>query len=383
MSSDAVILDQVGALAFGAGVSLRVADDIEHVGVTSVLIVTTPPIREAADRIAAAIRAQGQQVTVWDDCAGEPSIADFERLLDVARSKTIDGVVGLGGGSSMDLAKLVSALLSGRQTLADVQGTGKLLGRDTWLACIPTTAGTGSEVSPIAILLDEGALLKKGVVSRHLVPDAAYVDPLLTVSMPAAVTAATGLDALTHCIEAYANRFAHPFVDTYALEGIRLITRSLLSAVRDGSDIRARSDMARASLYGGLCLGPVNTAAVHALAYPLGGEFHIAHGISNALLLPHVLAFNLSAAADRYADIALAAGAEAGGSLERLANRGLEKIAALSRDCNIPMRLSEHGVSTHALDRMTDAAMTVTRLLERNVREVTWDDARKIYEAAF
>jgi alcohol dehydrogenase class IV len=320
---------------------------------------------------------------VWDDCAGEPSIADFERVLDIARSKRIDGVVGLGGGSSMDLAKLVSALLSGRQTIADVQGTGKLLGRDTWLACIPTTAGTGSEVSPIAILLDEGALLKKGVVSRHLVPDAAYVDPLLTVSMPAAVTAATGLDALTHCIEAYANRFAHPFVDTYALEGIRLITRSLLSAVRDGSDISARSDMARASLYGGLCLGPVNTAAVHALAYPLGGEFHIAHGISNALLLPHVLAFNLSAAADRYADIALAAGAEAGGSLERLANRGLEKIAALSRDCNIPMRLSEHGVSTHALDRMTDAAMTVTRLLERNVREVTWDDARKIYEAAF
>jgi alcohol dehydrogenase class IV len=201
--------------------------------------------------------------------------------------------------------------------------------------------------------------------------------------MPEAVTAATGLDALTHCIEAYANKFAHPFVDNYALEGIRLISRSLLAAVRDGSNLQARTDMARGSLYGGLCLGPVNTAAVHALAYPLGGEFHVAHGVSNALLLPHVLSFNLSAAEDRYADIALAAGVESSGSREVLAKRGLEKIEALSRECNIPMRLSEHGVPADALDRMTDGAMTVTRLLVRNVREVTWDDARKIYEDAY
>jgi alcohol dehydrogenase class IV len=383
MSSDAVLLDQVGSLAFGSGVSLRVADDIERVGVSSVLIVTTPPMRTPAERIADAIRAKGKRVIVWDDCAGEPSIADFERVIAVARSAKADAVVGIGGGSSMDLAKLVAALLSGRQTIADVQGTGKLAGRDAWLACIPTTAGTGSEVSPIAILLDEGELLKKGVVSRHLVPDAAYVDPLLTLSMPASVTAATGLDALTHCIEAYANRFAHPLVDTYALEGIRLITKSLLAAIEDGMDVKARTDMARASLYGGLCLGPVNTAAVHALAYPLGGEFHIAHGVSNALLLPHVLAFNLPAAEERYADIAIAAGAATGGSSETLAKRGLVLIETLSRECGIPMRLSDHGVSSDALDRMTDGAMTVTRLLERNVREVTWDDARKIYETAF
>ncbi len=383
VSTDAVILDQVGSLAFGPGVSLRVADDVERAGVHSVLIVSTPPIRSASDRIADSIRAKGVATIVWDDCTQEPSIADFERVMEVARSNRVDAVIGVGGGSSMDLAKLVAALLSGRQTIVDVQGTGKLLGRDAWLACIPTTSGTGSEVSPIAILLDEAALLKKGVVSRHLVPDAAYVDPLLTLSMPSAVTAATGLDALTHCIEAYANRFAHPLVDSYALEGIRLITRSLLRAVRDGSDVQARSDMSRGSLYGGLCLGPVNTAAVHALAYPLGGEFHVAHGVSNALLLPHVLAFNLSAAEDRYADVALAAGAASSGSREAVARRGLELVEQLSRDCNVPMRLSEHGVPADALDHMTDGAMTVTRLLERNVRPVTWDDARRIYEAAF
>jgi alcohol dehydrogenase len=380
---EAVLLHQVRSLAFGPGVSNRVASDLAAAGARSALIVTTPPIRKAAECLAAGIGTAGAAAVIWDDCAGEPSIGDFDRLMDFARSAKVDAVIGLGGGSSMDLAKLIAALLPGRQSIQEVQGTDKLLGRQVWLACIPTTAGTGSEVSPIAILLDEGDALKKGVISRHLVPDAAYVDPLLTVSMPAGVTAATGLDALTHCIEAYANRFAHPLVDTYALEGIRLISRSLVTAVRNGADIAARTDMARASLYGGLCLGPVNTAAVHALAYPLGGEFHVAHGVSNALLLNHVLAFNLSAAEDRYADIAVALGAAVGPSAADTARNGLAIISSIVRDCQIPLRLSDHGVTADALDRMTDSAMTVTRLLERNVRDVTWKDARAIYQAAF
>ena len=379
----AVFLHQVRALAFGAGVSLRVAPALSAAGARSALIVTTPPVRKAAEHLAGTIAACGVGTVIWDDYAGEPTIGDFERLLAFARSANVDAVVGMGGGSSMDLAKLAAALLPGGQSLQDVQGTDKLHERNIWLACIPTTAGTGSEVSPIAILLDESDVLKKGVISRHLVPDAAYVDPLLTVSMPADVTAATGLDALTHCIEAYANRFAHPVVDTYALEGIHLISRSLVAAVRNGADLAARTDMARASLYGGLCLGPVNTAAVHALAYPLGGEFHVAHGVSNALLLNHVLAFNLSAAEDRYADIAIALGAAAGAGTADTARRGLQHIESMLRDCHIPLRLSDHGVTADALDRMTDGAMTVTRLLERNVREVTWQDARAIYQAAF
>ena len=383
MPSEAAFLHQVRSLAFGPGVSLRVASDLAAAGARSVLIVTTPPMRTAAEHLATVIAADGMRTVIWDDYAGEPAIGDFDRLMVFARSANVDAVVGMGGGSSMELAKLIAALLPGGQSIRDVQGVDKLLGRKIWLACIPTTAGTGSEVSPIAILLDESDVLKKGVISRHLVPDAAYVDPLLTVSMPPGVTAATGLDALTHCIEAYANRFAHPLVDTYALEGIRLISRSLVSAVRDGADIAARTDMARASLYGGLCLGPVNTAAVHALAYPLGGEFHVAHGVSNALLLNHVLAFNLSAAEDRYADIAVALGAPVGVSVAETARRGLQRIESMVRDCHIPLRLSDHGVTEDALDRMTDGAMTVTRLLERNVREVTWQDARAIYQAAF
>ncbi len=223
-------------------------------------------------------------------------------------------------------------------------GINLLPGRELFLVCLPTTAGTGSEVSPNAILLDETDQLKKGVVSPHLVPDAAFIDPLLTLTVPAAVTASTGLDALTHCIEAYANKFAHPITDLYALQGIRLISANLLRAVRNGADAEARAGLALGSLYGGLCLGPVNTAAVHALAYPLGSRFKIAHGVSNAVLLPNVLRFNFSAAPERYAEVAVALGVERSRSALSTAEHGVERLAELSRACGVPQRLSDFNI---------------------------------------
>jgi alcohol dehydrogenase class IV len=238
-------------------------------------------------------------------------------------------------------------------------------------------------VTPIAILLDEAENLKKGIVSPHLVPDAAYVDPLLTVSLPPAVTAATGLDALTHCIECYASKVAHPAVDLYALQGITLIAANLLRAVEQGDDLEARANMALGSLYGGLCLAPVNTAAVHALSYPLGGEFHVAHGISNAILLPHVVHFNLPAAPERYARMALALGVEPAADDKATAERGVERLFELYGACGIPARMSELGVPEEAIPRMAEAAMKVTRLLKNNLREVTEADAEAIYRAAF
>src|SRR5581483_9648585 len=174
--------------------------------------------------------------------------------------------------------------------------------------------------------------LKKGVISPHLVPDAAYVDPLLTLGVPPAVTGATGIDALTHCIEAYVNRLAHPMIDLVALEGTRLIAHSLRAAFSDGTDIAARTNVALGSLYGGLCLGPVNTGAVHALSYPLGGEFHVAHGVANAVLLPHVIEFNVPAAPARYAQIGRALGAEESGAEADVAARGLRLLRELVRD---------------------------------------------------
>ena len=262
-------------------------------------------------------------------------------------------------------------------------GVGKLEGRASRLIAVPTTAGTGSEVTPIAVLTDTEHSVKRGVVSPHLVPDAAYVDPLLTVTVPPSVTAATGVDALTHCIEAYANRFAHPIVDVYALQGIRLIGSNIVQAYEHGEDIEARSNMALGSLYGGLCLAPVNTAAVHALAYPLGGEFHVPHGVSNAVLLPHVLRVNLSAAPARFAEIAVALGATPGHSDLETAGNGLVSLTELCARCDIPSGLSELGIPEDAIPRLTQGAMQVTRLLNNNLRELTVADVERIYREAY
>ncbi len=245
-------------------------------GFKRVFIVTSPPIVGLAEPLVEALRADGAAVAVYAEIATEPSVSMVEAAMSAARAFEPDAVIGLGGGSAIDVAKVVAALYDGRQEIGEIFGTGQLASRALYLVSLPTTAGTGSEVTPIAILLDEEENLKKGIVSPHLVPDAAYVDPLLTVSLPPSVTAATGLDALTHCIECYASKVAHPAVDLYALQGIRLIAANLLRAVEHGDDLEARANMALGSLYGGLCLAPVNTAAVHALSYPLGSEFHVA-----------------------------------------------------------------------------------------------------------
>jgi len=377
-----VSIINVGTVRIGQGVVLNCAQDFAARGVTSVFLVTTPPTRGLCEPLIAALQAAGLGVTVWDALTGEPSITDFQDAMAQARGCKADGVIGLGGGSAMDVAKLVAALADGRQPLEQVIGVDLLAGRALPLACVPTTAGTGSEVTPIAILGDEDEDLKKGVVSPYLVPDFAYLDPELTVSMPRAVTASTGVDALTHCIEAYANKFAHPVVDIFALEGMRLIARHLERACQDGTDLVAREAMLRASYYGGLCLGPVNTAAVHALAYPLGGEFHIPHGVANSILLPHVLRFNLEAAPGRYSEIARAMGVPDGSSDEATARAGIEFVAELSARVGIPGGLSGMGISANAIPRMAHSAMKVTRLLERNLRELTEEDAARIYEAA-
>jgi alcohol dehydrogenase class IV len=347
--------------------------------------VTSPQIVRLSEPLAEALRQGGCTVEVYAGIAEEPSVATFEATLAAARPLKPQAVVGLGGGSAMDVAKLVAALYNGpqAQNVREVLGINLLRSRALHLVCLPTTSGTGSEVSPNAILLDEEEGLKKGAVSPHLMPDAAYIDPALTLSVPPGVTAGTGLDALTHCIETFANKFAHPLVDLHSLQGIRLIAGNLLQAVRHGDDLEARINMALGSLYGGLGLAPVNTAAVHALAYPLGSEFHVAHGVSNAILLPHVLRFNLPAAPERYAEMALALGVEAGGSALETAARGVDRIAELCRECGIPTGLGALGVPEAAIPGMAMAAMKVTRLLKNNLRDMTAADAEAIYRAAF
>ena len=378
-----ITLLQPPRIVFGNGCAPQCAEFLAARGSQRVLLVSSSPVLPTLGAVTDALKKSGVTFIVAPPVDREPNRELFAKILSFARAEKIDSVLGIGGGSAIDVAKLIAALTRSQQTAPEIFGINLLSGRALPLVCLPTTAGTGAEVSPNAILLDETDALKKGVVSPHLVPDAAFVDPLLTLSVPAAVTAATGLDALTHCVEAYANQFAHPIVDTYALQGIRLIAPHLVRAVRDGQDREARAALALGSLYGGLCLGPVNTAAVHALAYPLGGKFHIAHGVSNALLLPHVLRFNFSAAPARYAEIAIALGVPQTDSDLATAEAGVALLSELSRACGVPQRLRELGILPTDLPALARAAMQVQRLLKNNLRPVTEADAVNIYEAAF
>ena len=378
-----VTLLQPPRIVIGDGCAPQCADFLAQRGVKRVLLVSSTPVLPTLGEVLAALKEAGVAVVQGPTIDREPTREMFEQVLLVARREPSEAVLGIGGGSVIDVAKLVAALARNQQTAPEVFGINLLASRALPLVCLPTTAGTGAEVSPNAILLDEADALKKGVVSPHLVPDAAFIDPLLTLTVPPAVTAATGLDALTHCIEAFANKFAHPAVDVYALQGIRLIAANLERAVHNGGDREARAYLALGSFYGGLCLGPVNTAAVHALSYPLGGRFRIAHGVANALLLPHVLRFNLPAAPERYAEVAVALGVTRDGSPESTAARGWERLRQLSQNCGVPQRLAQLNVPRDAIPALARAALQVQRLLKNNPRPVAEKDAAQIYEAAF
>ena len=378
-----VTLQQPARIVFGNGCAVQSAEFLAQRGAKRVLLVTSKSVRPQIESLVDALKKSGGEIVESKFIPAEPTLKFFETTLAEVRAAKVDSVLAIGGGSVIDVAKLFAALAESSQKIFEVFGINLLSSRKLTLVCLPTTAGTGAEVSPNAILLDEASELKKGVVSPHLVADAAFVDPLLTLGVPPDVTAATGLDALTHCIEAYANKFAHPIVDNYALQGIKLISQNLLAAVRDGKNLEARAALALGSLYGGLCLGPVNTAAVHALAYPLGGKFRIAHGVSNALLLPHVLRFNFSAAPERHAEISVALGVTRNGSALTTAEHGVEFLSKLSRDCGVPQTLSALNIPRTAISEMAKSALTVQRLLKNNLRRLTEADAAQIYTAAY
>jgi len=383
MSMRPITFLQPNRLTFGAGCLAEAVTYLAALPSKRIHIVHSFSLASIAEEMQCNLVTAGCTVTTDRAPAGEPTIAAFNSSLARARATDPNCIVGVGGGSALDLAKLLAAFLRNDQRVEDTFGIGLLPSRNCHLVCIPSTSGTGSEVSPNAILLDESAQLKKGVISPYLVPDAAFIDPTLTHSVPPAVTAYTGLDALTHLIEAYTNRFAHPLVDLYALEGIALCARFLPRAVRSPNDAEAREGMSRASVYGGLCLGPVNTAAVHALAYPLGGEFHLPHGLSNAVLLPAVFRFNAEASPERHASVAHALGATPQSTALATAFAGATALEQLTSDCGIDTNLAHHGIDRSTIPHLAAAAMTVQRLLRNNPRDITRADAESIYAECF
>lgn len=334
-----------------------------------ILVLTTPHTVGFVERL-----GLGGEVTVFDDIPGEPDIACFDAAMAAARAARPDLVIGLGGGSVMDLAKLVAALWDGAQTLADVAGPNRVAGRNTRLAQVATTAGTGSEAGIRALITDPGVGNKIAVESPHLLADLAVLDPELTFTVPPAVTAATGIDAMAHCVEAFTNRNAHPVIDGFARMGIALVGRHLARAVRDGTDTEAREGMMLASFYGGICLGPVNTAAGHALSYPLGTLLHLPHGLANAIIFPHVLAFNENAAPDKTAEVVAALG---------LSGDLLSAAHGFCEGLGVEMRLSAHGATPEQLARFADDAHAIRRLMDNNPRDMSVDEVLAIYRAAY
>ena len=324
------------------------------------------------------------EVVVFAGVEADPTRANLHAAVEAGRGCT--GVLGFGGGSPMDVAKVAALLLGSGEDLDAAWGVGNARGPRLPLVLVPTTAGTGSEVTPVAIVTVEGAE-KRGVSSPVLLPDLAVLDPDLTLGLPASITAATGIDAMVHAIEAYTSRSpnANPVSRDLALAALRLLGGNIAVAVADGGNRAARSAMLWGSLLAGQAFANAPVAAVHALAYPIGGLFGVPHGLSNALVLPHVMRFNTPAAAVEYAVLAPAVfpDLDTGEGAPAVAAAFADRLAALSASLGLPQRLRDVGVGEDDLGRCAAEAMKQTRLLVNNPREVTESDARAIYGAAW
>ena len=369
----------------GVGAAEKCGIEAANLGARQALLVTDPGVLKAGlcDTVAGYLRQAGLRVETYSRVQAEPPLENIEDCLEVLRAGSFDIVVGLGGGSALDVAKASAALLRASIPLSECFGVGKLPGRGLPVILLPTTAGTGSEVTQNAVFTDTKEQLKKTIVSPHILPDVAIVDPTLTVSCPPLVTAATGMDALTHAVESYTASRATTHTQLYALEAIRLIGRWLRPAVADGQNLEARAAMAWGSYFAGISLANAGVGMVHGLAYPLGGRYHVSHGISNALLLPYLTAFNIAGSEAHFAKIAEALGVGRGLSDAGAAHAGLEAIRRLSRDSGIPQHMRDVGVPEEAIPDMARAAVTNARLLANSPRPMTAEDAEQVYKQAF
>ena len=332
--------------------------------------------------------SKSSNLEVFDDVESDPSKKTLIKALKIAKIFKPTGILGFGGGSSMDIAKLISLLVGTEQDIENIWGVGNAKGPRLPLVLIPTTAGTGSEVTPISIITLEKDE-KKGVSSPIILPDLAVLDPELTLNLPSDITAATGIDAMVHAIEAYTsnNQNNNPISKLLAIESLKLLGTSIETAVFDGHNIEARSNMLLGSMMAGQAFANSPVAAVHALAYPIGGIFHIPHGLSNSLVLPHVLKFNSTnaKACEQYAFLApfVFKDINQNTNTKNICNDFIDRLENLSSLLNLPSKLRELDIPKDACVKMAKESMKQTRLLVNNPREVTEEDAFNIYNAAW
>lgn len=324
------------------------------------------------------------EVLVIDDVIADPTEAIVLQVLDKAKEAGSDLVLGFGGGSSMDVAKLIAVLLSSDQSLTEMYGIGNITHQKSIpLVQIPTTAGTGSEVTPISVVTT-GTTTKSGILDPALYANLAILDAELTIGLPAAITAATGIDAMVHAVESYTNnRTKNPLSDMLAIKAISLLAANIVLACEDGANRQAREAMLLGAMLAGQAFANSPVAAVHALAYPLGGVFHVPHGLSNSLVLPHVMRFNISHVSEHYAELADAVLPGCSGSDEEKSLQLINFFEQVAERTGIARTLREVGVSESDLEQLATDAMLQTRLLDNNPRQVTYEDALQIYQAAF
>jgi len=373
--------DSPGRVVFGHGVSADAGRHMLKLKSKSCLVVTDSGIIKAGllDGVMASLKESGLRAAVYDQVQPEPPQENIDEALEIYRRQQCDAVLGLGGGSALDVAKAAAMVAGNGGRFSDYTGIGRVPQKGAPLALLPTTAGTGSEVSIFSIMVVNGS--KAGVVDHLTAADYAIVDPALTLSLPRHVTAATGLDTFCHLLESYISVKATPFCDAVCLEGMRVVNRHLRRAVGNGQDLEARAWMSYASLLGGYAMNMTEgAAAVHALAFALGAKFHVPHGLSNAVMLTNVLKAVAAPEQEKLARLAAALGENTSGlSGREAAERGLAAVASLVADvgCAIPLR--QLSVQEKDLDALADETMTQTRVLGHSTHQLTREEIRKIF----
>ena len=376
----------VGKIINGFGSALEVAGQLSRLRVEKPLLITDPGLMSIGlvQPLVEALAAKGLNPVVFDQVFEDPPEATVLAAAELGRMQGVDGVIAVGGGSSMDVAKVAAVLIGSDQPLSALYGVDQVKGERLPLVLVPTTAGTGSEVTPVAVITT-GETTKAGVSSSVLLPDVAVLDAQLTLGLPAMITAMTGVDAMVHAIEAYTSRHRkNPISDNLARQALTLLATNIRTAVRDGSNAAAREGMLLGACMAGQAFANAPVAAVHALAYPLGGHYHIPHGLSNSLVLPAVMDFNMSVAAGAYAELAelVVPGLQVDGE-EARASALIAAMRQLIDDLELPATLAAAGVSAADLEMLAKDAMEQQRLLVNNPRDVSYEDALGIYQAAY
>ncbi|MDC0010983.1 iron-containing alcohol dehydrogenase [Porticoccaceae bacterium] len=377
----------VSDVLVGPGTSSQLGDLAAAMGIKRALIVTDPGIIKFGllDAAVTNLKANNIKLSIYSDVIADPPESVVMDAVSSAQAFGCDGVIGFGGGSSMDVAKLLAVLIKGEQQLAEIYGVDQISGGRSPLIQVPTTAGTGSEATMVSIITT-GETTKAGVVSRTLLADKIILDAKLTLGLPAAVTAATGIDAMVHAIEAYTSvRLKNPLSDMLAREALRLMADNISTAVKQGDNLQAREAMLLGAMLAGQAFANAPVAAVHALAYPLGGNYHIPHGLSNSLVLPHVLRFNAPAAAELYAELApiILPGRTLPSDALEVSELVAQHFLQLAADLGLQARLRDMNIAESDLPKLAEEAMLQQRLLMNNPRELSLNDALSIYQQAF